>query len=253
MSTETAPLPDLRPTDFLAIDTLLSRRGARHPRHASAPFVRDRVVPNVGDWFEEARDPARARDGARPARRARHAPRGLRLRRRERDRLRARVPGARGRRQRRAQPRLRPGLAGHVRDPPLGLGGAEAGVAAADGRRRGDRLLRPDRARLRLRPRLDAHPRPARRRRLDPPRAEDVDHQRLDRRRRGRVGAHRRRRPRLPRARRTPRASRTQDIHRKLSLRASVTLRAAARRRPPARASAMLPEATGAARARSRA
>ena len=108
---------------------------------------------------------------------------------------------------RRAQPRLGAGLAGDVRDLALGLRGAEAGVAAADGRRRGDRLLRPDRARRRLRPRLDAHPRAARRRRLGPARHEDVDHQRLGRRRRGRVGADRRRHPRLPRRRRARRAS----------------------------------------------
>ena len=54
------------------------------------------------------------------------------------------VARARGRRQRRAQPRLGPGLAGDVRDPPLGLRGAEARVAATHGRRRGDRVLRPD-------------------------------------------------------------------------------------------------------------
>ena len=70
-----------------------------------------------------------------------------------------------------------------------GSRGAEAAVAAADGRGRGDRLLRPDRARRRLGPRLDAHARAPRRQRLDPARAEDVDHQRLGRRRRGRVGA----------------------------------------------------------------
>ena len=46
----------------------------------------------------------------------------------------------------------RAGLAGDVRDPALRLRGAEAGVAAPHGRRRGDRLLRPDRARLRLQP-----------------------------------------------------------------------------------------------------
>ena len=68
-----------------------------------------------------------------------------------------------------------------------------------DGRRRGDRLLRPDRARLGLRSGLDADTRAARRQRLDPPRPEDVDHQRRRRRRRGRLGADRRRRPRLPR------------------------------------------------------
>ena len=62
----------------------------------------------------------------------------------------------------------------------------------ADGRRRGDRLLRPDRARPRLRPRRHAHPRPPRRRRLGAQRPQDVDHQRLDRRRRGGLGADRR-------------------------------------------------------------
>jgi glutaryl-CoA dehydrogenase len=56
MSTETAPLPDLRPTDFLAIDGLLSEE-ERDIRDLVRSFVRDRVVPNVGDWFEEARIP----------------------------------------------------------------------------------------------------------------------------------------------------------------------------------------------------
>ena len=56
MSTETAPLPDLRPTDFLAIDSLLSDE-ERDIRDTVRAFVRDRVVPNVGDWFEEARIP----------------------------------------------------------------------------------------------------------------------------------------------------------------------------------------------------
>ena len=121
------------------------------------------------------------------------------------------------------QPRLGPGLAGDVRDLALGLGGAEAGVAAADGRGRGDRLLRPDRARLRLRPRLDAHPRPPRRRRLDPPRPEDVDHQRLDRRRRRRLGARPTRASAASSSRSGTPGFTTQDIHRKLSLRASVT------------------------------
>ena len=74
--------------------------------------------------------------------------------------------------------------------------------------RRGDRLLRPHRVRRRLRSRLDAHARAPRRLRLDPLRLEDVDHERLDRRRRGRLGAHGRRRdPRLPRREGHARAS----------------------------------------------
>ena len=69
----------------------------------------------------------------------------------------------------------------------------------ADARGREDRLLRADRARRRLRPRLDAHDGEARRLGLDPQRREDVDHERLDRRRRDRLGSHRRRRhQRLP-------------------------------------------------------
>ena len=49
------------------------------------------------------------------------------------------------------------GFAGDVRDLALGHRGPEAGVAAAHGDRRGDRLLRPHRARPRLRPGFDAH------------------------------------------------------------------------------------------------
>ncbi len=60
--------------------------------------------------------------------------------------------GARGRRLRPAHLRLRAGLAGHERHLQARLRGAEAGVAAADGRRRGDRLLRPDRAHRRVGP-----------------------------------------------------------------------------------------------------
>ncbi len=44
---------------------------------------------------------------------------------------------------------------------------------------------------------LDAHPRAPRRRRLGDQRHEDVDHERLDGRRRRRLGGHRRRHPRL--------------------------------------------------------
>ena len=113
-------------------------------------------------------------------------------------------------------------------------------VAAADGRRRSDRLLRADRARCRLGSRLDAHARAARRQRLDPARAEDVDHQRLDRRCRGRVGAHRRGRPRLPRAPRHQRLHHPGHPPQALAARVG-HLRAAARRRAPARRRACCP------------
>jgi glutaryl-CoA dehydrogenase len=44
---------ELRPTDFLATDALLSDE-ERDIRDAVRAFVADRVVPHVGDWFEQA-------------------------------------------------------------------------------------------------------------------------------------------------------------------------------------------------------
>ena len=55
MSTAAAP-PEIRPNDFLAIDHLLSDE-ERDIRDTVRAFVRDRVVPDVGDWFEEATIP----------------------------------------------------------------------------------------------------------------------------------------------------------------------------------------------------
>jgi glutaryl-CoA dehydrogenase len=55
MTTAAAP-PELRPKDFLALDHLLSDE-ERDIRDAVRAFVRDRVVPNVGEWFEEATIP----------------------------------------------------------------------------------------------------------------------------------------------------------------------------------------------------
>jgi glutaryl-CoA dehydrogenase len=52
----TAETPALRPTDFLAIDTLLDDE-ERMIRDTVRAFVADRVTPNVADWFEEARIP----------------------------------------------------------------------------------------------------------------------------------------------------------------------------------------------------
>jgi glutaryl-CoA dehydrogenase len=56
MPATTAPPADIRPTDFLAIDQLLSDE-ERDIRDTVRAFVRERVVPYVGDWFEEARIP----------------------------------------------------------------------------------------------------------------------------------------------------------------------------------------------------
>ena len=145
--------------------------------------------------------------------------------------------------------RLRAGLAGDVRDLALRGGGAEAGVAAADGRRRGDRLLRADRARRRLATPARCAPRAKRDgRRLGPQRHEDVDHERLARRRGGRVGAHRRRRARLPRPARHARLHDAGHPPEAVAARLG-DLRAGPRRRPRCRPPPLLPEARGAARA----
>ncbi len=56
MSAPTAAPPAIRPNDFLGIDHLLSDE-ERDIRDLVRSFVRDRVVPNVGEWFEEARIP----------------------------------------------------------------------------------------------------------------------------------------------------------------------------------------------------
>src|SRR5689334_20507850 len=47
---------EVRPLDFLAVDQLLNDE-ERDIRDTVRAFVGDRVVPYVGDWFEEARLP----------------------------------------------------------------------------------------------------------------------------------------------------------------------------------------------------
>jgi glutaryl-CoA dehydrogenase len=54
--TATAPAPKVRPKDFLGFDHLLSDE-ERDIRDTVRAFVTDRVLPNVGEWFEEARIP----------------------------------------------------------------------------------------------------------------------------------------------------------------------------------------------------
>jgi len=57
MSSSTAASSEIRPNDYLAIDRLLSDT-ERDIRDAVRAFVAKEVVPNVGEWFEEARIPA---------------------------------------------------------------------------------------------------------------------------------------------------------------------------------------------------
>jgi glutaryl-CoA dehydrogenase len=54
--TATAPAPKIRPKDFLGFDQLLTDE-ERDIRDTVRAFVTDRVLPNVGEWFEEARIP----------------------------------------------------------------------------------------------------------------------------------------------------------------------------------------------------
>jgi len=56
MSTVTTPQQEIRPPDFLGIDHMLSDE-ERDIRDTVRAFVRDRVVPHAGGWFEEARIP----------------------------------------------------------------------------------------------------------------------------------------------------------------------------------------------------
>jgi glutaryl-CoA dehydrogenase len=56
MSSTAAPSAPIKPADFLGLDQLLSDE-ERDIRDTVRAFVRDRVVPNVGEWFEEARLP----------------------------------------------------------------------------------------------------------------------------------------------------------------------------------------------------
>ena len=146
-------LPPFDPADPWASTTCWSRRTWRSGPPCGS-WAADRVLPHIADWYERGELPGireLARElGALGA--LGMSLDGLRLRRRQRRPVRARLSGAGGRRLRHPLPRLRAGLARHVRHPPLRLRGAEAAVAAAHGLRRGHRLLRSHRARPRLRP-----------------------------------------------------------------------------------------------------
>ena len=52
MTTTAAPLPALDPLDFLALDALLDEE-EKAIRDTVRQFVREEVLPGVGDWFEQ--------------------------------------------------------------------------------------------------------------------------------------------------------------------------------------------------------
>ena len=89
-------------------------------------------------------------------------------------------------------------LARHASDLRLWQRGAAQEISAEARDRRADRLLRPHRARPRLRPRLDGDARGEGAGRLPAHRQQDVDHQFAGRRCRGGVGEARRRHSRIP-------------------------------------------------------
>ena len=95
--------------------------------------------------------------------------------------------------------RVGAGLAGDASDLCLWQRGAAQEISAEAGGRRADRLLRPDRTRLRLRSRLDGDARREGRRRLQVERRQDLDLQFAGGAHRHRVGQARRRHPRLHR------------------------------------------------------
>src|SRR4051794_14492499 len=55
--TTAAPSDAIKPSDFLAVDHLLSDE-ERDIRDTVRAFVGDRVVPQVGNWFEQATIPS---------------------------------------------------------------------------------------------------------------------------------------------------------------------------------------------------
>ena len=193
------------PLDLIAADTLLSEE-EREIRTTVRRYLDAEVRPHLADWFESGELPARElAERPRRPRGPRHAPRGLRLRGHQRGRIRARLHRARGRGLGHPVPGVGPGLARDVRHPRLRQRGAEAGVAPPDGCGRGRRLLRADRARLRVQSVGHAYAGQAGGLRLGAHRHQDVDHQRGHRRRRHRLGADRRRDPRVRRPDRRPR------------------------------------------------
>ncbi len=141
----------------------------RMVRDAASAYCQDRLAPRVLEAFRNQHHRPRdlPRDGrARPAR-----PDHSRAVRRPGPQLRLLRPDrARGRARRLGLPLddERAVLAGHGADQRVRHRGAEAEVPAQAGHRRMDRLLRPDRARPRLRPRQHGHARAQGARRLQP-------------------------------------------------------------------------------------
>ena len=142
------------PVDFYALDDLLTRAGARHPRpparvlrargHAGGePLLGGRGVPVRADPEDGRAEPRRRHD------------RGLRLPRHELGRGRPGGPGVGALGRQRRHVLRRPLVPGDADDRHARLGGAEAALAAGDGADREGRRVRPHRAAPRVRLRRD--------------------------------------------------------------------------------------------------
>ena len=216
---EEPPCPE---PDLLDIDDQLSDE-ERLIRDTVRAFTTEQVLPHVADWFEAGTLPREimpelGKLGLLGMHLTGYGCAGAR-----RYRLRSGLPGTRGVRLRPAQRGLGPGLADHVPDLAVRVRGAEDRMAAPDGGRGGDRLLRAHRARPRFGSGRHADVRPAGRVRLGAVRAP-------------RCGSPTAASPTSPWCGPTPRTASAgswcprdargftaRDIHKKLSLRASIT------------------------------
>ena len=180
-------MPAFPGVDFLDFDSLLNDEELL-ARKTARQFVDEQVIPIIEKHNREATFPMELVPklgelgffGANLE--------GLRLRRNVQRRLWPGDAGTRARRLRPAQLRFRAERAGDVSDPLVRLAGAKREVAAAHAKRKSGGLLRPHRAAIWVEPQRHADARGEERRSLHPERRKNVDHQRIDRRRRADLG-----------------------------------------------------------------
>ena len=174
-----APTSQFTGVDFLNFDTLLSEE-ERAVRDTVRTWVDENLIPVIGEAYIEGQFPeaAHRRHGRAGALRGQPAG-GVRLRRAQQRGVRPHHAGAGAGRLGDPVLRLGAGRAGDVPDLRLRVRRAEEEVAAAAGVGAGDRLLRADRAGLRVQPRRHDHHRAGDQGRLGAQRHQDVDHQRL--------------------------------------------------------------------------
>ena len=180
-------MPAYNGVDYIDFDSLLNDE-EKLARQAARQFVEAEVIPIIEKHSREGTFPQASRSATRRTRFLRRQPPWLRLRRHVQRRLRPRHPGTRARRLRSPQLRLRAKRARHVSDLRLRQRRAKRQMAPAPRAGQSHRLLRPHRTAIRFESRRHAHARREKREQVHPQRRKNVDHQRLHRRRRRRVG-----------------------------------------------------------------